>query len=277
MISLEHVFAWQLQISGFKIRDTQIEGCQIRHYEMRCPKPRGTLLFLHGIGASSVHYAKIMSRLHSFGYDVYAVDLPGHGLSSNSFECNADSFFKVFEAWASKFLSSDFILIGNSLGGAVALRYALENPQRLSKLILISPAGGFAHEEDWNGFKKTLIFESIQDSKRFVPKIYHKAPWYLPLFYVPFLRTMRRKTIRQLIEQTQFEDFQKDPKLYLHLPPTWIIWGKSEKLFPTAHLSRFREVLPPHVIFEEPDGVGHCPQLDNPDWLIRRLEEISRD
>ena len=54
-------------------------------------------------------------------------------------------------------------------------------------------------------------------------------------------------------------------------PPTLILWGRSERLLPSASLEFFRRAVPAHVRIEEPDEFGHCPYLDRPRAVADRI------
>ncbi len=276
--SPDWVLAQAVRLNGFKSRHIEL-STGIVHYFIREPKnAKGTIVLLHGVGASSGHYWQVAGPLFRSGYTVVVPDLPCHGQSPDP-SCVVDSqtFFQVFVEWTQKVLPEQFILVGNSLGGAISLRYAVEYPYRLKKVMLISPAGGFTDEQDWKLFKSSLEFKSIEDSKKFVPKIYHRTPFYLPFIYQPFFEAMCRTGLRQLIENTHFQDFQRIVSNKDRLPPILIVWGKSEKLFSEKHLRWFRENLPKQVQFEEPENIGHCPQLDSPKWLWKRILRFSEE
>jgi pimeloyl-ACP methyl ester carboxylesterase len=270
--SPDQVLGFYLKLLGFRSRQIKIRSCSLHYFEKRHPQEKGTLVLVHGVGASSGHFAQVLNSFWKKGYSVLAPDLPGHGQSDDPAEyMGSECFYGLFRDWLNQVIPRPFVLFGNSLGGALSIRFTCENPSRVSQLVLVSPAGGFASEAEWNEFKAALTFQSIEDSKMFVPKIYHQPPFYLPLTYGPFLQAMTRKGLRQLIEDTKFETFTIDDALLRQMPPTLLIWGRSEKLFPKSHLERFKKLLPPSVLIEEPESIGHCPQLENPKWLENRV------
>jgi len=273
--SHDQLLGYYLRLFGFRSRRLRVKSCEMHYFEKRHPQEKGVLVFVHGVGASSGHFARLLNPLWKKGYTILAPDLPSHGQSSDSEEyLDSNHFYELFYEWANAVIPKKFVLIGNSLGGALSLCYACENPERLKHLVLISPAGGFESQDEWDKFKSILKFQSIEDSKRFIPWIYHRAPLYLPLTYRPFLRSMQRKGLRELIEGTEFQSFCLAPHVLKQLPSTLFIWGKSEKFFPRKHLDQFRKLLPSHVVYEEPEGVGHCPQLDNPKWVTDRIATL---
>ncbi len=104
-------------------------------------------MVLHGFGASAASWQAVLG---GFGdaYSTYAYDRPAFGLTERPTEWdNLNPYSRagavaqlhaLLDAWD----LDNVILIGNSAGGAVAMEYALAHPQRVSHLILVSPAVG---------------------------------------------------------------------------------------------------------------------------------------
>lgn len=278
-LSLDTLLFFILKAAGFKSRYTATSVGDIHCFVNEAKHPKGDIVLVHGIGSWSVHFWEIAIALRKKGYSVYIPDLPGHG--KNPDLEGPDGFvsiYQMFEEWAQKALPrKKLIMVGSSLGGAIALRYGLENGKRLKRLMVISPAGGFTTEEDWEDFKSSMRLASVTDCKALLSKVYTKRPLYFPLLYKPFLAAMLRPMVRDVMEKTRYEDLHIDSvpveadAIAKTLPMTLVVWGKSEKLFGPHHLEKFRKTLPKKVTFEEPQHVGHAPHLDNPKWMIKRI------
>ncbi len=107
--------------------------------------PRAVLVIAHGAGEHSGRYAHVAERLVSEGYAVYALDHQGHGRSEGTrallrrmSSAVADLDSLVSQA-ARTDPGSDIFLLGHSMGGTVAIRYAIEHQDRLRGLILSGP------------------------------------------------------------------------------------------------------------------------------------------
>jgi pimeloyl-ACP methyl ester carboxylesterase len=100
------------------------------------------VVFLHSFGGSTAHWTAELGRLRSERRAI-AIDLRGHGESdapqSNDFAI--ESLANDVEAAADALELEAFVLVGHSLGGAVAAAYAGEHPERVAGLMLIGTPG----------------------------------------------------------------------------------------------------------------------------------------
>ena len=105
------------------------------------------LVALHGWAMHSGLWAPVLPRLAS-RFRVHRVDLPGHGLSPPMARTTlAGITAAVAEHFAS--LPEPPTVLGWSLGGAVALQWALDRPDAVSKLVLVGTTPCFVAREDW--------------------------------------------------------------------------------------------------------------------------------
>ncbi|KAK8692006.1 hypothetical protein V6N13_075491 [Hibiscus sabdariffa] len=115
-----------------------------------------TLVMIHGYAASQGFFFKNFDYLANH-FQVIAIDMLGWGGSSRpDFKCKSTEeteawFVDSLEEWRKAKNISKFILLGHSLGGYIASKYALKHPEHVQHLILVGPAG-FSSESD-NRFK----------------------------------------------------------------------------------------------------------------------------
>lgn len=110
-----------------------------------------TVMLVHGLGEHAGRYGNLYNHLLPLGYEIYAPDLRGHGLSEgkrghvNRFT----EFIDDLEALRKKIdderprecnLEAGNIMIGHSMGGLIALKYALEHQDKLRAVIVSGPA-----------------------------------------------------------------------------------------------------------------------------------------
>lgn len=108
---------------------------------------KGTpVVFIHGSGPGASGYSNFKKNypvLAEAGYRSIVPDLPGYGLSDkpDDIEYVNDFFVATLHAFLDRLGLERCVLLGNSLGGAIALGYALAHPERVQKLILMAPGG----------------------------------------------------------------------------------------------------------------------------------------
>lgn len=99
---------------------------------------------LHGWGASAYAYRHVLAPLAAAGVDAYAPDLRGHGWSDKPLD-RAAYTPDAFAAWTLRLLDAlqldRALLVGHSLGGAIALHTAGRAPDRVTALVLLAPLG----------------------------------------------------------------------------------------------------------------------------------------
>jgi pimeloyl-ACP methyl ester carboxylesterase len=101
-----------------------------------------TLVLVHGFAASVHAWRPWVARLKA-RYRLISLDLPGHGLTETpkGYHASLDSNGDLAAGLATSLGVDRFVLVGNSMGGAVAWDYALRHPERLDGLVLIDSAG----------------------------------------------------------------------------------------------------------------------------------------
>jgi alpha-beta hydrolase superfamily lysophospholipase len=111
----------------------------------RWPAPaeaRGTVLIVHGMGDHSGRHEGLAEALTAGGFDVVAGDLRGHGLASGPrghMDRWQDLLDDVDSWWRAAGTPEPLFLLGESMGGLVALDWALAHPERVHALVLAVP------------------------------------------------------------------------------------------------------------------------------------------
>jgi lysophospholipase len=106
--------------------------------------PRAVVTISHGFGEHSGRYAHVAERLVAEGYAAYALDHHGHGHSEGvrariSLADAVVDLDRLIGIEAERHPNRDLFLLGHSMGGAIALRYAMAHQDRLAGLILSGP------------------------------------------------------------------------------------------------------------------------------------------
>ena len=109
------------------------------------------IVALHGFTASGQIFEQFSTRLESQDFRLFAIDLPGHGstITPNSAQIHTfDAQLENFSALIDKLNIPAFHLLGYSMGGRIAIHYALNHPDKTASLILESTNNGISNEKD---------------------------------------------------------------------------------------------------------------------------------
>ncbi len=103
------------------------------------------LVLLHGVSASALDWSWVLPKLAA-RHRVYAPDFPGYGESAKPNREYTPEFLKQFVVDFLDALGIErAVLVGNSLGGLVSLRFALSRPEQVAALVLVDSSGlGYA-------------------------------------------------------------------------------------------------------------------------------------
>lgn len=239
----------------------------------------GTFVLLHGMGATATAYTVLARRLRKHARRVLLVDLPGHGRSSEPPQgLDVSGLGGGLKEALDGLLASDerAVVLGNSLGGAAALRYALGSPERVGALVLTSPAGAPLSDEEHAAIRRTFALRTREDARRFFQDLLHAPPWYFRALEASLVEQLGRPFIQSFLDAVRPEDFFTEEELARLAAPVTLLWGRSDRILPRSILEFYRRALPPSAQLEELDAVGHSLHMERPGLLLRRLLE-ARD
>lgn len=231
------------------------------------------LVLVHGFGGDKDNwsfYAPYMGK----GFRLIFPDLPGFGENDRSFE--PDHSIGAQAARLKDFLDAIGVdkchLGGNSMGGAIALRFALDYPERLRSLTLFNNAGVIGTQESElqqlvQQGESPLVPRTMADIDRLLAFVAYKPRWVPHLFKRVMFDDMKRherlldKIFVQIAEdalQQPLNDRLKDIAV-----PTQIIWGRHDRLLDvTCAIVQHEGIAQSElVIFED---VGHVPMIEKP-------------
>lgn len=127
------------------------------NYQVQNEKSKNTIVFIHGLSDSLEFWEPLYLEL-SKEYKVVRYDLRGHGKSEfNSCEPTVETYVRDLYNLLKKLENKEAVLIGLSLGGTIALKYALEYPNMVNGLVLMS-----TYSETTTELLKT--FKSLEDA-----------------------------------------------------------------------------------------------------------------
>lgn len=205
-----------------------------------------------------------------------ALDAPGHGFSKApegtlDIQRFRDAIVDVLDRELGG--KEPALLVGNSLGGAMALHYAVSRPERVAGLVLSSPGGAPVHDpEERSRFLSGFDVKTMADARAFLDRLHHAVPWYGALVAPDLIRIFKRKSVRSILDSIEPEHYFTPGAFDALTMPIHILWGKSDRIIPASCLAFFKEHLPAHTVFEEPEGIGHSPHLEDPKAFYRMIE-----
>jgi pimeloyl-ACP methyl ester carboxylesterase len=273
----ERLARYVLNRRGFESRWVEAEGARLHVYDAPGSGELPTTVVLHGMGSAGSAFASVMTRLRRETRRVIAPELPAHGFSGPpKAPISVEVLYAALRAVLDDLVREPFVLVGNSLGGALALGYALERPEKLSSLVLVSPAGARMGEDEWRALLDAFRIYSTDDARRFFAMLYHRTPWFVPLIAGEFRGMLGRREWRDLLDTLRPDAALSPEQLAKLSVPTLLLWGRSERLLPSSSLVYFRSHLPRHTVIEEPEGFGHCPHLEHPGRVAERVVAFAR-
>nr|MBK7065829.1 alpha/beta fold hydrolase [Deltaproteobacteria bacterium] len=269
-----------LRARGLASSTVRVRGLDLHVYDGAGRGRLPTVVMLHGLGAGGASFGPMVTALRPHVRRVILPELPGHGFSAHpedGGDITADLLLDAISDALDGMLDEPTIVLGNSLGGAVALGYALRRPERVRGLMLVSPAGAKMEADEWRELVSAFDLTTTAEARRFLERVYHRPPWFLALFAHEFPDVLKKPAVRQILASVTPEHSPTPDELALLSMPILLLWGRSERLLPASALAWFRQHLPPQTVIEEPAGFGHAPQLEQPERLAARVVAFARE
>ena len=237
------------------------------------PKTAPAVILLHGLG-SSLHTWEPWAQSLSGTHRVIRYDLPGFALTGADPAGNYSEArgMEVLAALMDKLSIVRASIVGNSMGGRLAWNFAATYPQRIDKLVLISPDG---FESPGYTYGKSPDVPALVKLMRYVlPKSFLRmnlAPAYadasllsdavVTRYHDLMLAPGVRDAMIARMGQTVLTD--PVPALRRILAPTLLLWGEKDALIPVSNAADYKNALPNAELVTLPD-LGHVPHEEAP-------------
>lgn len=249
------------------------------------------VLLLHGIGCSLEDFDEQVQLLAA-RYRCWAVDLAGFG-SSDPMPVPASvprlgGFVAAFCVAVG--LDGPLHVVGNSLGGAVALQFAVDRPDRVHSLALADPAGfgrgvtAALRAVTVPFLAQRLLAPSEASARRTLRAVFHdkdlvtaeRVARQYTLNRRPHGPRVMHETARALgtvlgVRSRWRRDLLRTAAR--NPVPTLVAWGAQDRILPATHLQAAQRALPHAVTHLFPD-TGHMPQIERAQEFAALLEEF---
>jgi pimeloyl-[acyl-carrier protein] methyl ester esterase len=217
-------------------------------------------------------------------FQVHCVDLPGHGASEPLAEFTLDDVVGCLAAQFDKPIT----VCGWSLGGQVALQWAMRKPEKIKRLILVTSTPCFAEQNDWPfGMPQETLFQFAADMEKDL-----KATLRRFLGLQVRGSEHERELLAELREQLSGRDepdivtlrggltILRDTDLRGLLPkimqPALVIAGERDKLTPPAASHYLAQGLPNARVVEI-RGAAHAPFLSHPEEFAKNVVDFINE
>lgn len=236
------------------------------------------IVLLHGFSANSISYASLLHRLGPHARRVVAPDSPGHGFSELPPQgLTRDTMMAGLFEVLDRVIDEPAIVLGTSMGGFGAIRYAAARPHKVRGLVLVCPGGAPMGPDALRRFTDTFRVERHADALRFVDRMLSRSPPGLRHVLAHAIRgRFTHPALRGLLDGIRPDDLLRPEELAALAMPTLVLWGRQEMILPPDHLDFFRRHLPQHARVEIWDRFGHCGYLEQPGPVARRVLKFAR-
>jgi pimeloyl-ACP methyl ester carboxylesterase len=237
------------------------------------------VVLLHGLGATKASFLPTIAALADSHHTI-AVDLPGFGDSAKPLLGAYDPRF--FAAAVTALLDALGLerahLIGNSMGGRVAIEVGLRAPERVGRMVLLAPSLAWLRPRPWAPYLRWVPTQLglIQPAPRqMVEKIVRRLipgsenEWTaagIDEFLRSYLTPSGRAAFYAAARNIYLEEPHGPNGFWTRLPSltpeALFVWGRRDSLVPTGFARHVRDALPGAAHLEL--DCGHVPQLERP-------------
>jgi pimeloyl-ACP methyl ester carboxylesterase len=247
------------------------------------------VLCLHGLGATKASFLPTIAALAG-DWRVVAVDLPGFGESDKPLRAAYDApyFAGAVVALLDELGFDRVHLIGNSMGGRVAIEVGLLYPERVDRMALLSPALAWLRDRRWRWLLRAPLpmLGLVQPAPRVItePIVRSLVPggrggWsaagvdeFLRCYLTPRGRVAFYESARNVYLDEPHGEHGLWTRLATMTPPALFVWGRNDQLVPIGFRKHVERVLP-RASHRELD-CGHVPQLEAPKETHRAISEF---
>lgn len=246
------------------------------------------IIFINGIAVTYYTWRGVINKLKD-KYHIFALDFKGFGKSEkNRGEYSIEIYTEQLNSLIEHYNIAKTTLVGNSLGGRIALNYTLRFPEKINKLVLIDSAGYQKNKKILSFLVKLFrnyLFRKLFELSlhKFIVKIIIK--WAIEnekiideeiveTYFKPLNEKGGKEALTSLIKSLSYSDLNYEAIKNIKVP-TLIIWGDKDKLLPKSDAYRFHKDLKNSKLVILKD-CGHGPQEEYPKRVSEVIENFMK-
>jgi pimeloyl-ACP methyl ester carboxylesterase len=233
------------------------------------------LILIHGAAGTHLYWPPEIRRLS--GYCVFAPDLPGHGKSSAlDGQQTIDDYVRYLLQWLESIQIRRAVFIGHSMGGAIALSLAINHPEYVVALGLISSGARLRVNPD--------VLKFAADSTTYIKSLDLLVSCSFSADAAPRLVQLASKHLLETRHSVFLGDMQACDRFDVMdqlsevIQPTLVVCGEEDQMTPTRYAQYLSSSIPNAQLLTIPNA-GHMVMLEQPvrvaDGLLAFLNEIT--
>jgi pimeloyl-ACP methyl ester carboxylesterase len=228
------------------------------------------VVLLHGAGGNHLYWPAEVRRMPASR--LFSLDLPGHGKSDRCGGLQSiPAYMDAVLDWMQAVDLQSAILVGHSMGGAIAMNLALEHPERVSGLVLVATGARLRINPETleNAANPTTVYRAIETmvSQFFSPA----AP--------PALVQQAARGFAEVRPSVLYGDLQAChgfdilDRVAQIQAPALVIAGQDDQLIPLRYAQFLAASLPASRLQVVPQA-GHMVMLENPQAVVNSIQEF---
>ena len=247
------------------------------------------LLAAHGLGGTGLEFAPLAAEMGQ-GFRLVAPDFPGTGRSDAlpSRLYSMEHFVSVLRDVLDALALARVVLVGHSLGGKVAVRFAVAHPESVLALVLVAPYGLAGQEGRVRGAlaahrrltrMATALHNRLVVRWELRRRVYYdrsRIPAGLEEHLVESQLSPGGRAALAAVASSMIGIDPIDSLLPAVLQPTLILWGREDRVLPSEAAARYAALMPSARLVLL-DRCGHVPTAERPAESARAVEVFLRN